>query len=553
MAYEIVFLDQVDLTETSLRELEGAGQVRVAPVDRQEDLAEAIRGADALLYQMSPLLLSGTVLKGCHGLKVIGRIGIGMDQVDLGAAAECGITVVNAARAQAAAVADHAMTLILCLARNVIDAHTSVLTEGQTSPRRFMGRELSGKNLGLIGFGAAGRAVAVRAFAFGMSVHAHDPYLSPQEIEQAGAIPRDLAGLLADSDFISIHAPLTDETRHLIGAAELRTMRTGAYLINTARGPIIDEEALAAALREGVIAGAGLDVFEDEPLPSDSPLIGLDRVILTPHIAGWTIEAQARTQETVARDVARVLRGEAPHSPVPLPEKASDFGRRSPPGSRPEPPPLQPYAEWSESGLPHPSDTHPFGTVPGLRSIIEVEGPLTTARAYKLYVRGAGSTRVTKLVQEGLDMAVNRLLEQDEIQIDDLDNPTEDSIQRVVRRRGDPAVVVRRIGNRGLYEAPLNEIAHLMKQRMDRHPNATHESLMRYVLNTYGWRRLTDKARTYLTSAIDLMYQIPDNTPRENNHREDNPRPGGGNTPPPPQNRDDLPEYHPWLGDQYLL
>ena len=385
----------------------------------------------------------------------------------------------------------------------------------RSPPRYFMGYELDGKTLGIIGFGAIGRRLARRALAFGMAVQAYDPYLPSERIEQSGAAPRDLAGLLTDSDFISIHVPLTVETKHLIGIEELESMRTGAYLINTARGPIIDEQALVSALQEGVIAGAGLDVFEEEPLPPDSPLIGLDRVVLTPHIGGWAIEAQTRTQERVARDVARVLRGETPHSPVaasgggrtqPTPSAASTPGL-PPRGSETAPRPILPYSTWAESGLPHPSSTHPFGAIPGLRSIIETEGPLTTDRAYKLYIRGAGSTRVTKLAKNKLNIALNRLMNQDEVQIDEFDNPTDNDIQRVVRKPDSPAVVVRHLGDRDLYEAPINEIAELMQRRMDRHPNITHDRLMRYVLDTYGWKRLTDKARTYLMSAIRLMYE----------------------------------------------
>ena len=514
MGYQIVFLDRVELTPVSLRELENVGRVSMVPVSTQEDLISAVREADALLYQLSPLPFTREVLEGCHRLKVIGRIGIGVDQVDLAAASDRGITVVNAAGTQAAAVADHAMALMLCLARNVVAAHTALLAGDRSPPWNFMGCELDGKTLGIIGFGAIGRRLAHRALAFGMTVQAYDPYLPSDTMEQAGATQCDLAELLAGSDFVSIHAPLTHETRHLIGADELGLMRSGAYLINAARGPIIDQPALVSALQRGVIAGAGLDVFEEEPLAADSPLIGLDRVVLTPHIGGWAGEAQVRTQESVARDVARVLRGETPISPV-----SGAGGQRTPsdPSTRPEglesgasgrgPLPILPYTTWEESGLPHPSATHPFGAVPGLRRIIATEGPLTADRAYKLYVRGSGSTRVTKLVRNKLGIAVNRLTAQNEVQIDELDNPMDNGVQRVIREPGSPAVVVREIGDRDLYEVPLNEVAAMMQRRMDRHPNVTHDQLMRHVLDTYGWRRLTDKARIYLTSAIRLVYE----------------------------------------------
>ena len=513
MSHDIVLLDPVELTEASRRELEEMGTVRVAQVSRQEDLAEAIQGADAVLFQLSPFHLSKAVLMKCRRLKVIGRIGSGADQVDLSAAAEREITVVNGAGAQAAAVADHAMALMLCMIRNIVPAHNSVQAEGQGPPHPFMGRDLGGLALGIIGFGACGRALAARALAFGMMVRAYDPYLPPEDIERAGVIPCDLDGLLAESDLISIHAPLTDSTRHMIGAGELAAMKAGAYLINTARGAIVDEAALSAALRDGKIAGAGLDVFEDEPLPPNSALIGLDRVVLTPHIAGWTLEAQNRTQEMVVRDAVRVLRGETPHNPAAPPQEAAAPSARrtaSKGRARFEPPPMLPYREWSGSGLPHPNDTHPFGILPGMRSIIEAEGPLTAERAFKLYVRGTGYKRVTRAVQDKLDTVIDRLLKQKEIEIDLLDNQVEEDAQRVVRMKGVRPVALRLIGTRAMYEVPLNEVAHLIKHRMDQRPTSTHDDLMRYVLNIYGWKRLTEKVRSYLTSAISIMYEMPD-------------------------------------------
>ena len=316
MDHDIVFLDEVELTPASLRALEGVGTVRTVPVTAQGEVLPAIRDADAAVYHLFPNLLTREVLEACGRLKVIGRIGIGMDQVDLAAAAEHGVTVVNAAGAQAVAVADHAMALMLCLARNVMTSHAHIVAGERNPPWEYMGCELDGKTLGIIGFGAIGRRLARRAHAFGMAVQAFDPYVPTEVVRQAGATPRRLDELLAGSDFISIHVPLTDETRHLIGAAELAAMRPTAYLINTARGPIVDETALVAALGGGAIAGAGLDVFEEEPLAAGSPLLDLDTVVLTPHIAGWAIEAQTRTQESVVTDVARVLRGEPPVSPV---------------------------------------------------------------------------------------------------------------------------------------------------------------------------------------------------------------------------------------------
>ena len=513
MDYEIVFLDRVELTPASRRALE-VGTLRTVPVTAQEDLLPAVRNADAIVYQLFPGRLTRDVLERCRRLKVIGRIGIAMDQVDLRAAAGCGIKLVNAAGAQAAAVADHAMALMLCLARNVVTSHAALVAGDRSPPWRFMGIEMEGKSLGIIGFGAVGRRLAQRAFGFGMAVQAYDPYVTPDAVEEAGVTPVGLAELLAGSDFISVHVPLTDETRHLIGVGELATMRPTAYLVNTARGPIVDEAALAAALRDGVIAGAGLDVYEEEPLAPDSPLLALDEVVLTPHIAGWAMEAQVRAQESVVKDVARVLRGETPVSPVSNgggsggPSSPSPTGTgRGRGGPHRASHPLLPYTAWEEDGLPHPSATHPFGAVPGLRRIIETEGPVTTDRAYKVYVRGSGSTRVTKLARSRLDQAVNRLVDQRQAQVDELGSLGGSEYQRVLRVPGSPEVLVREIGSRDLYEVPMNEVVALMERRLEMYTGATHEELMRYVLDTYGWKRLTDKARTYLTDAIRLMYE----------------------------------------------
>ena len=514
MDYDIVFLDRVELTPVSRQVLEGVGTVRTVPVNAQEDLFAAVRDAHAIVYQLFPNRLTRQVVERCRRLKVIGRIGIGMDQVDVAAATGSGVTVVNAAGAQAAAVADHAMALMLCLARNVVASHTALRAGDRSPPWQFMGLEMEGKTLGIVGFGAIGRHLAQRAFGFGMAVRACDPYVSRDAIEEAGATPGSLAEVLAGSDFVSLHVPLTDETWHLIGANELAAMRPTAYLINTARGPIIDETALVSALCGGVIAGAGLDVYEEEPLAAGSPLLALDQVVLTPHIAGWAIEAQTRTQESVVKDVARVLKGETPISAVrgggspgaPSPPSPVGAGRR-PAGSRPASQPMLPYQEWDETGLPHPTSTHAFGAVPGLRSIINTEGPLTTDRAYRVYIRGSGSSRVTKAARSKLDHALNRLLDQKQVQIDELRNPEDGEVQRVLRVPGSPGVVVREIGTRDLYEVPLNEVVALIERRLEQVPRASHDELMRHVLDTYGWRRLTDKARTYLTAAIRLMYE----------------------------------------------
>ncbi len=514
MNRNIVILDHVDLTPVSLRTLEKVGTVRMVALASQEDLIPAVRDADAIIYQLSPVRITRTVLERCRRLKAIGRIGVALDQVDLPAAAERGVTVVNAGATQAGAVADHAMALILCLARNVVAAHNALIGGDRRPPSIFMGCDLDSKNLGIIGFGETGRRLAQRALAFGMSVHAHDPYLPASAMEESGALPRSLDGLLADSDFVSLHVPLNDETRHLIGGDQLAAMRSTAYLVNTASGPVVDQHALGAALRDGVIAGAGIDAFEEDPLPTGSPLVGLDRVVLTPRIGRWTTEAQARAQEGVVSDIVRVLKGETPANPVTAGRSAetgpSAVRIAAPSGDRrtgADSMTIAAYVEWDETGLAHPSATHPFGAVPAMRRIIETEGPITAERAFRLYVRGSGSTRVTKLARNKLAITLNRLLDQKQVEIDQLSTGPDDDNQRILRTPGSSPVSVREIGNRDLYEVPLNEVGALMAQRLRKYPGASHDQLMRFVLDTYGWKRLTDKARLYLTAAIQLMYR----------------------------------------------
>ena len=316
MAFDIVLLDEITLTVQARVLLEGVGSVRVLPGVDQDELPSSVANADALIFQLSQLRLSADVMDAAPALKVIGRVGIGVDQIDIAAAMARDITVVNAAGAQADAVADHAMALMLAVARNIVAGHLAVMAAKWKSPQHFLGHSLTGKALGIVGFGAVGQMLAARAAGFGMSILAFDPYLPNDRIVASGATPSDLGTLLAGSDFVSIHVPLTSETEHLIGGNQFRSMRPGSYLINTSRGPVIDQQALIAALQMREIAGAGLDVFEHEPLSADSPLLNFEQVVLTPHIGGWTFEAQAKTQETVAADVARVLGGQPPQNPV---------------------------------------------------------------------------------------------------------------------------------------------------------------------------------------------------------------------------------------------
>ena len=521
MTREVVILGRDGLGAAALAELEAVGTVRMAAVSEQADLYPAIRNADGVIDVRSPSRMTREVLTLCDRLKVVGLVGAGSEPVDLEAAADLGITVVHGGEAGAASVADHAIGLMLAVARHVVAAHNWLAGAERKDPGAFVGVELEGKALGLVGFGAVGRQVARRAAAFGMTVLAHDPAVPDEDMEEAGVAPQgDLADLLSAGDFVSLHVPLTRETRHLIGATALAFMKETAFLINTSTAAVVNEEALVRALAAGEIAGAVLDGFDEGLPPPDSPLLRLDRLVITPGIGCRTAEAQSRIQEMVARDVARVLRGQAPqhalvragHSTGPSDGSAPGDGPGGSSGETSDV--LLPYDSWWGDGLPHPSHTSYRGTLPGLRDIIAAEGPITTDRLYNRYVRGAGYKRVTEPVRRRLDAGVEHLVRGREIEVDEFADPlNEGGVQRVVRRAGTAAVVVREIGDRDLYQVPLNEIAELLGRRIRRFPTSSEEQLMRHVFDRYGRKSLTKKARGYLESAIRIMHGLPETAP----------------------------------------
>ncbi|HEV8595395.1 MAG TPA: hydroxyacid dehydrogenase [Thermoplasmata archaeon] len=278
-------------------------------------LLEIIGGYDALIVRSRTKVTADVIAKAAK-LKVIARAGVGVDNIDVAAATKRKIPVVNAPAASTISVAELALAHMLSLARRIPQAHASLKT-GKWEKKAFEGIELYGKTLGLVGSGRIGAEVAKRANAFGMRVIAYDPYITPKVASERGFELTDLESLLLQADFISIHAALTDETRHMIGAKELALMRKSAYVVNCARGEIIDEAALAASLEAGEIAGAALDVFEKEP-PTGSPILAVENTSLTPHLGASTKEAQVRVGETVAEDVIRVLAGQKPEFVVNL-------------------------------------------------------------------------------------------------------------------------------------------------------------------------------------------------------------------------------------------
>ena len=242
-------------------------------------------------------------------LVAVGRLGVGLDNIDLAACAERGVSVHPAIGANVVAVAEYVIATMLMMLRGAYHATDRVLA-GEWPRTGLVGREASGKTLGIVGFGAIGRAVAHRAAALGVHVAAFDPMLAPEDPAwRSPGVRRfgGLAAMLAECDVVTLHVPLTDATRHLVGAAEIAAMRPGACIVNTARGGVLDEAAAAEALVSGRLGAAALDVFEDEPLPADSRLAGIPNLYLTPHVAGLTEEANARTGELVASLVRKAL------------------------------------------------------------------------------------------------------------------------------------------------------------------------------------------------------------------------------------------------------
>jgi len=243
-------------------------------------------------------------------LRVVGRAGVGVDNIDLEAARQLGVTVVTAPQASTTAVAELTIGLMLALARD-IPAADAALRRGEWPKASMIGSELEGKTLGLVGFGRIGRAVAARAAAFGMSRLAFDPYLDDDAIRAGGAEPASREALLARSDYVSLHLPLTTETRGVFGRSAMAGMKPGARLVCAARGGLIDEQALHQALDEGRLAGAALDVFAQEP-PRGLALLQHPRIVATPHLGAQTVEAQARVAIEIANNVLAALRGDNP-------------------------------------------------------------------------------------------------------------------------------------------------------------------------------------------------------------------------------------------------
>jgi len=295
------------LAEEGLALLRSQAEVDYAPKLKRDELLGRLIGAQALVVR-SGVKVDKQVIAAGTGLVVIGRAGTGLDNIDLIAAREAGITIVNAPDANTAAAAEHALGLLFALARHIPAADAS-LRRGEWRRADFIGTELAGKTLGIIGLGRIGLGLAARAAGLQMTMLGADPFVSAGQALEYRVRLVELGELLSRSDFVTLHVPLMPSTRTMLGEAELATMKPSAMLINTARGGLVDESALAAALSEGRLAGAAIDVFADEPLAPDSALRSAPHTVLTPHLAASTREAQVRAGVQTAQAVLDVLAG----------------------------------------------------------------------------------------------------------------------------------------------------------------------------------------------------------------------------------------------------
>src|SRR6266568_2722812 len=308
------------LAESGLAILRNATDIDLdyRPGLKGDDLLRAVAESDALITRSGTAITPELVSAGGR-LRVVGRAGVGLDNVDVGACTARGILVINAPTANIMSATEHTMAMLLALCRNIPEAHASV-KRGEWHRSKFLGVELNGKVLGVIGLGRIGTRVTTRARAFGMRVIAYDPYIASTAFEKVAAEQMAaLDDLLAQADVITVHTPLTDETRGMLGAAEIAKMKNGVIALNIARGGIWEEHALADALKGGKIAGGAIDVYEEEPPAKDNPLLRAKNVVLSPHIGANTIEAQDRVAVQTAEMVVDALRGSIFVSAVNLP------------------------------------------------------------------------------------------------------------------------------------------------------------------------------------------------------------------------------------------
>ncbi len=307
-----------DVSDSGLQPLRDAGfalekKTGLGP----EALRAAISDCDALIVR-SETKVTAELMDAAKKLRVIGRAGVGVDNIDVAAATARGIVVMNAPDGNTITTAEHTIALLIALARNVPQASSS-LKAGKWDRKSFIGVELQGKTLGIIGLGRIGRAVAARARSFGMKIVAHDPFIAPDQARDLEIEVVTIDEVFPRADFLTVHTPLTAETRGIVGKQAFAKMKTGVRIINCARGGLVDESALYDAIKSGIVAGAALDVFEQEPPPADHPLLALDEVVVTPHLGASTTEAQEGVAFTVAEQVRDYLLNGALRGSVNVP------------------------------------------------------------------------------------------------------------------------------------------------------------------------------------------------------------------------------------------
>ncbi len=309
MKPKILFADRRPMSDESMKILNDAGQVVWAEGDKESELIRDVKDAEVIIT--GSRLITRNVISAGNKLKAVIAYGVGFDHIDVTAATDKKVYVINTPGVNAVTVAEFAFGLMLSLGRKIPQLNASVKS-GKWIRWELIGKELWGKTLGLVGLGRVGTYLATIAKGFGMKLLVYDPYVPKEKVVEIGGEPVTFDLVLSRSDFVVVCCLLTDETKGLISEKAIGQMKSTAYLINVARGPIVNEQALIKALQEKRIAGAGLDVFEKEPPSADNPLLKLDNVVASSHMAGLSMESTERIQLTVAEEAARILRGEEP-------------------------------------------------------------------------------------------------------------------------------------------------------------------------------------------------------------------------------------------------
>lgn len=335
MAIKVLVSDPLHEEGLKILEKEKQLQVDVKPKLPPEELKKTIKGYDAIIVRSATKLTKDIIEAGAR-LRLIGRAGVGLDNVDVATASKKGIMVVNAPAGNTISTAEHTFSMIMALSRNIAQADVS-MKSGKWEKKKFMGVELYGKTLGIVGLGRIGAEVAKRALSFEMKVIAYDPFLSEEQAKKIGVEIVDFDKLIKKADYITVHTPLTGETRHILGEKEFKKVKKGVKVINCARGGIVDEAALIKAISSGAVSGAAFDVFEKEPLDPNSPLLKFDNVVLTPHLGASTEEAQVNVSIDIANTVRDALLNRGIRNAINIPSLEPELAKN-----------IEPYLKLAE-------------------------------------------------------------------------------------------------------------------------------------------------------------------------------------------------------------